>query len=191
MSWGTPCKFDKFSSDDLYIFVGRAGRYGSKFPVGEVTCLYADDLPLLHSSLKSNSPILEVIVLLLTFPTKWLVTFWMNLYEQLSYICILLRNFVLLNMSHFNNAASWTISILCSHLYVFTFTTKNGSLPDIGRFPYDYSLFFFSFFLVLVFHWLVCHLGLKNILKPTNSYTYIHIFIVLIYKILFLQEQIL
>lgn len=41
--------------------VGRAGRYKSKFPVGEVTCLKADDLPLLHSSLSSPSPTLEVI----------------------------------------------------------------------------------------------------------------------------------
>lgn len=41
--------------------LGRAGRYGSDFPVGEVTCLHADDLPLLHSSLKSPSPILEVM----------------------------------------------------------------------------------------------------------------------------------
>lgn len=43
------------------LFAGRAGRYGSKFPVGEVTCLRAQDLPLLHSSLKSPSPIIEVI----------------------------------------------------------------------------------------------------------------------------------
>lgn len=44
-------------------FTGRAGRYGSKFPVGEVTCLARQDLPLLHSSLKSPSPVLEVIPL--------------------------------------------------------------------------------------------------------------------------------
>ncbi|MCD7467539.1 RNA helicase [Datura stramonium] len=37
----------------------RAGRYKSKFSVGEVTCLEADDLPLLHSSLDSPSPVLE------------------------------------------------------------------------------------------------------------------------------------
>lgn len=40
--------------------VGRAGRYGSKFPIGEVTCLDAEDLPLLQSSLNSPSPALEV-----------------------------------------------------------------------------------------------------------------------------------
>lgn len=48
----------------LVFLTGRAGRYGSKFPVGEVTCLNADDLPLLHSSLESPSPTLEVIMLL-------------------------------------------------------------------------------------------------------------------------------
>ncbi|XWS13679.1 hypothetical protein CRYUN_Cryun36dG0059000 [Craigia yunnanensis] len=57
-------KFDGFERRDLTVpeikqIAGRAGRYGSKFPVGEVTCLNADDLPLLHSSLKSASPILE------------------------------------------------------------------------------------------------------------------------------------
>ncbi|GLT60346.1 hypothetical protein SLA2020_331160 [Shorea laevis] len=46
---------------------GRAGRYGSKFPVGEVTCLDANDLPLLHSSLASPSPILEQAGLLPSF----------------------------------------------------------------------------------------------------------------------------
>lgn len=45
----------------INFLVGRAGRYKSKFPVGEVTCLDADDLPLLHSSLDSPSPVLEVI----------------------------------------------------------------------------------------------------------------------------------
>ncbi|KZV56277.1 ATP-dependent RNA and DNA helicase [Dorcoceras hygrometricum] len=38
---------------------GRAGRYRSKFPNGEVTCLYGEDLPLLHSSLSSPSPVIE------------------------------------------------------------------------------------------------------------------------------------
>ncbi|KAK6265788.1 hypothetical protein QUC31_016625 [Theobroma cacao] len=57
-------KFDGSEMRDLTVpeikqIAGRAGRYGSKFPMGEVTCLDADDLPLLHSSLKSPSPILE------------------------------------------------------------------------------------------------------------------------------------
>lgn len=42
--------------------VGRAGRYKSKFPVGEVTCLDPADLPLLHSSLSSPSLTLEVLM---------------------------------------------------------------------------------------------------------------------------------
>ena len=44
-----------------WFFLGRAGRFGSKFPDGEVTCMNVKDLPLLHSSLKSLSPVLEVI----------------------------------------------------------------------------------------------------------------------------------
>ena len=44
-----------------WFFLGRAGRFGSKFPDGEVTCMNVKDLPLLHSSLKSPSPVLEVI----------------------------------------------------------------------------------------------------------------------------------
>ncbi|KAM3356350.1 ATP-dependent RNA helicase SUV3, mitochondrial isoform X1 [Capsicum galapagoense] len=57
-------KFDGVELRDLTVpeikqIAGRAGRYKSKFPVGEVTCLDADDLPLLHSSLDSPSPVLE------------------------------------------------------------------------------------------------------------------------------------
>ncbi|KAK4478109.1 hypothetical protein RD792_017387, partial [Penstemon davidsonii] len=57
-------KFDGVETRDLTVseikqIAGRAGRYKSKFPVGEVTCLEANDLPLLHSSLGSPSPILE------------------------------------------------------------------------------------------------------------------------------------
>ncbi|XLT52899.1 hypothetical protein S245_045892, partial [Arachis hypogaea] len=37
---------------------GRA-RYGSNFPVGEVICIDAGDLPLLHSSLNSPLPTLK------------------------------------------------------------------------------------------------------------------------------------
>lgn len=49
--------------DILLLLIGRAGRYGSKFPVGEVTCMDAEDLPLLHSSLNCPSPTLEVNML--------------------------------------------------------------------------------------------------------------------------------
>lgn len=57
-------KFDGVEVRDLTVpeikqIAGRAGRYKSNFPVGEVTCLNADDLPLLHSSLDYPSPVLE------------------------------------------------------------------------------------------------------------------------------------
>ncbi|XP_074292328.1 ATP-dependent RNA helicase SUV3, mitochondrial [Silene latifolia] len=57
-------KFDGLETRDLTVpeikqIAGRAGRYGSKYPVGEVTCLEAEDLPLLHSSLNCPSPELE------------------------------------------------------------------------------------------------------------------------------------
>ncbi|KAL3505963.1 hypothetical protein ACH5RR_031345 [Cinchona calisaya] len=57
-------KFDGLETRELTVpeikqIAGRAGRYGSEFPVGEVTCLDAEDLPLLHSSLDSPSPMLE------------------------------------------------------------------------------------------------------------------------------------
>ncbi|XP_010532568.1 PREDICTED: DExH-box ATP-dependent RNA helicase DExH16, mitochondrial isoform X2 [Tarenaya hassleriana] len=65
-------KYDGTEWRDLTVseikqIAGRAGRYGSKFPVGEVTCLRRDDLPLLHSSLKSPSPLLERAGLFPTF----------------------------------------------------------------------------------------------------------------------------
>ncbi|GAB4843349.1 RNA helicase [Ancistrocladus abbreviatus] len=62
--FSTLTKFDGLAMRDLTVseikqIAGRAGRYGSKFPHGEVTCLDAEDLPLLHSSLHSPSPDLE------------------------------------------------------------------------------------------------------------------------------------
>ncbi|XP_054805618.1 DExH-box ATP-dependent RNA helicase DExH16, mitochondrial isoform X2 [Prosopis cineraria] len=62
--FSTMKKFDGFEMRYLTVpeikqIAGRAGRYGSKFPIGEVTCLDAEDLPLLHSSLNSPSPTLE------------------------------------------------------------------------------------------------------------------------------------
>ncbi|PNT74145.1 hypothetical protein BRADI_1g08847v3 [Brachypodium distachyon] len=65
-------KFDGVRMRELTVpeikqIAGRAGRYGSKFPVGEVTCLHAEDLPLLHSSLKLPSPIIERAGLFPTF----------------------------------------------------------------------------------------------------------------------------
>ncbi|KAJ7980004.1 ATP-dependent RNA helicase mitochondrial-like [Quillaja saponaria] len=62
--FSTMKKFDGVETRDLTVseikqIAGRAGRYNSNFPIGEVTCLHEDDLPLLHSSLKSPSPTLE------------------------------------------------------------------------------------------------------------------------------------
>ncbi|KAI5440284.1 DExH-box ATP-dependent RNA helicase DExH16, mitochondrial isoform X1 [Lathyrus oleraceus] len=70
--FSTMQKFDGFEMRDLTVpeikqIAGRAGRYGSNFPLGEVTCMYAEDLPLLHSSLDSPSPILERAGLLPSF----------------------------------------------------------------------------------------------------------------------------
>ncbi|KAK6913969.1 Suv3, C-terminal domain 1 [Dillenia turbinata] len=64
-------KFDGEEMRDLTVseikqIAGRAGRYGSKFPTGEVTCIDSEDLSLLHSSLESPSPVLESAGL---FPT--------------------------------------------------------------------------------------------------------------------------
>ncbi|GKB93694.1 DExH-box ATP-dependent RNA helicase DExH16, mitochondrial, partial [Tanacetum coccineum] len=65
-------KFDGLEMRPLTVpeikqIAGRAGRYGSKFPVGEVTCLDKKDLPLIHSSLNCPSPILESAGLFPTF----------------------------------------------------------------------------------------------------------------------------
>ncbi|KAG2728221.1 hypothetical protein I3760_01G194900 [Carya illinoinensis] len=70
--FSTMKKFDGFEMRDLTVpeikqIAGRAGRYGSRFPVGEVTCIDAEDLPLLHSSLESPSPTLERAGLFPTF----------------------------------------------------------------------------------------------------------------------------
>ncbi|GKV17780.1 hypothetical protein SLEP1_g28241 [Rubroshorea leprosula] len=61
-------KFDGVEMRELTVpeikqIAGRAGRCGSKFPVAEVNFLHADDLPLLHSSLTSLSPILDMMAL--------------------------------------------------------------------------------------------------------------------------------
>ncbi|XP_057758693.1 DExH-box ATP-dependent RNA helicase DExH16, mitochondrial [Arachis stenosperma] len=70
-------KFDGFEFRDLTVpeikqIAGRAGRYGSNFPVGEVTCINAGDLPLLHSSLNSPSPTLKCAGLLPTFDLMYM-----------------------------------------------------------------------------------------------------------------------
>ncbi|KAF3322865.1 ATP-dependent RNA helicase SUPV3L1 [Carex littledalei] len=70
--FSTMKKFDGESTRELTVpeikqISGRAGRYGSKFPVGEVTCLNGKDLPLLHSSINAASPVLERAGLFPTF----------------------------------------------------------------------------------------------------------------------------
>ncbi|KAG8658689.1 DExH-box ATP-dependent RNA helicase DExH16, mitochondrial isoform X2 [Manihot esculenta] len=75
--FSTMKKFDGVEMRDLTVpevkqIAGRAGRYRSKFPVGEVTCLHADDLSLLHSSLESPSPNLETAGLFPTFDLMYM-----------------------------------------------------------------------------------------------------------------------
>ncbi|KAK3149366.1 hypothetical protein QOZ80_3AG0216450 [Eleusine coracana subsp. coracana] len=80
--FSTMKKFDGFCFRELTVseikqIAGRAGRYGSKFPIGEVTCLDAQDLPLLHLSLNSPSPIIERAGL---FPTFELLSLYSRLH---------------------------------------------------------------------------------------------------------------
>ncbi|RDY10643.1 DExH-box ATP-dependent RNA helicase DExH16, mitochondrial, partial [Mucuna pruriens] len=75
--FSTMKKFDGFEMRELTVpeikqIAGRAGRYGSNFPLGEVTCMDAEDLPLLHSSLNSTSPTLERAGLLPTFDLMYM-----------------------------------------------------------------------------------------------------------------------
>lgn len=44
---------------------GRAGRYNSRFPEGEVTCLADDDMPYLHSALAMKPVQLSVCLVFL------------------------------------------------------------------------------------------------------------------------------
>ncbi|XP_058106186.1 ATP-dependent RNA helicase SUV3, mitochondrial isoform X2 [Magnolia sinica] len=84
-------KFDGICMRELTVpeikqIAGRAGRYGSKFPFGEVTCIDAEDLPLLHSSLESPSPVLERAGL---FPTFDLLSLYSRLHPTYSFHNIL------------------------------------------------------------------------------------------------------
>ncbi|KAK9146618.1 hypothetical protein Sjap_006521 [Stephania japonica] len=65
---------------------GRAGRYGSRFPNGEVTCLNKEDLPLIHSALESSSPFLERAGL---FPAFDLLLSYSRLHPTRSFYAIL------------------------------------------------------------------------------------------------------
>ncbi|KAG9451949.1 hypothetical protein H6P81_004853 [Aristolochia fimbriata] len=88
-------KFDGVSIRDLTVpeikqIAGRAGRYGSKFSSGEVTCIDPEDLPLLHSSLQSPSPVLERAGL---FPTYDLLLLYSRLQSTTGFQSIL-ENFL-------------------------------------------------------------------------------------------------
>ncbi|XAR59319.1 RNA helicase [Bertholletia excelsa] len=65
---------------------GRAGRYASQFSVGEVTCLHANDMPLLHSSLESPSPTLKCAGL---FPAYDLLFMYSRLHPKIRFHQIL------------------------------------------------------------------------------------------------------
>ncbi|KAF9618522.1 hypothetical protein IFM89_002217 [Coptis chinensis] len=86
-------KFNGTEMRDLTVpeikqIAGRAGRYGSKFPIGEVTCLDAEDIPFLHSSLKSPSPTLQSAGL---FPTFDLLLLYSRLHPRTGLHPILAR----------------------------------------------------------------------------------------------------
>ncbi|XP_050218401.1 ATP-dependent RNA helicase SUV3, mitochondrial isoform X2 [Mercurialis annua] len=89
--FSTMKKFDGVEMRSLTVpeikqIAGRAGRYGSNYPVGEVTCLSANDLPLLHSSLESPSPVLERAGL---FPTFDLMYMYSRLHPEKGFYQIL------------------------------------------------------------------------------------------------------
>ncbi|KAK9182637.1 hypothetical protein WN944_025782 [Citrus x changshan-huyou] len=89
--FSTMKKFDGVELRDLTVpevkqIAGRAGRYGSKFPVGEVTCLDSEDLPLLHKSLLEPSPMLESAGL---FPNFDLIYMYSRLHPDSSLYGIL------------------------------------------------------------------------------------------------------
>ncbi|XP_077247640.1 ATP-dependent RNA helicase isoform X2 [Tasmannia lanceolata] len=85
--FSTMRKFDGVYMRELTIpeikqIAGRAGRYGSKFPSGEVTCIDTEDLPLLHSSLEFPSPTLECAGL---FPTSDILFLYSRLHPTLGF----------------------------------------------------------------------------------------------------------
>ncbi|WJX54650.1 RNA helicase [Trifolium repens] len=89
--FSTMQKFDGFEMRDLTVseikqIAGRAGRYGSNFPLGEVTCMYGDDLPLLHSALDSPSPILERAGLLPSFDLLYMYS---RLHPQIGFFQVM------------------------------------------------------------------------------------------------------
>lgn len=84
-------KFDGVEMRNLNVpeikqIAGRAGRYGSMFPNGEVTCISGDDLPLLHSSLNAPSPCLEAAGL---FPSFDLLALYSRLHPNCTFYSVL------------------------------------------------------------------------------------------------------
>ncbi|XAR57268.1 RNA helicase [Bertholletia excelsa] len=79
-------EFRELTVPEIKQIAGRAGRYGSQFSVGEVTCLHAKDLSLLHSSLESPSPVLERAGL---FPAYDLLCMYSRLHPKIGFHQIL------------------------------------------------------------------------------------------------------
>lgn len=84
-------KFDgvemrKLTIPEIKQIAGRAGRYGSMFPNGEVTCMSGYDLPLLHSSLNAPSPCLEAAGL---FPSFDILALYSRLHPNCTFYSVL------------------------------------------------------------------------------------------------------
>ncbi|KAL3749102.1 hypothetical protein ACJRO7_010229 [Eucalyptus globulus] len=79
-------EFRELTVPEIKQIAGRAGRYGSKYPVGEVTCVDEEDLPLLHTALNAPSPTLERAGL---FPTFDLLLLYSHLNPQFGFRQIL------------------------------------------------------------------------------------------------------
>ncbi|CAI9118415.1 OLC1v1019983C1 [Oldenlandia corymbosa var. corymbosa] len=72
-------EFRQLTIPEIKQIAGRAGRYGSKYPVGEVTCLSSEDVPLIHTALSSPSPVLEKAGL---FPSYDLLLMYSRLHPK-------------------------------------------------------------------------------------------------------------
>lgn len=84
-------KFDGFrvrslSSTEIKQIAGRAGRYRSRFPEGEVTCLKEGDLPLLHESLEAPTVLVKAAGL---FPSSDLLALYSKLHPNLTFATLL------------------------------------------------------------------------------------------------------
>lgn len=89
--FSTMSKFDgtrerPLNSTEIKQIAGRAGRYGSRFPEGEVTCLKEEDLPLLYESLEAPTIPVEAAGL---FPTYDLLALYSRLHPDLTFADVL------------------------------------------------------------------------------------------------------